>query len=49
MKKSADPPKTVLETILDWSKTRPEWQPDVLRRIVLNRLSVAEQHRGGGP
>ena len=38
-------PKTVLETILDWSETRPEWQLDVLRRIVLDRLSVAELHQ----
>jgi energy-coupling factor transporter ATP-binding protein EcfA2 len=28
------PPKTVLETILDWSQERPEWQRDALRRIV---------------
>ncbi len=28
--------KTVLETILEWSRTRPEWQRDALRRIVKN-------------
>ena len=28
------PPKTVLEIILDWSKDRPAWQRDALRRIV---------------
>jgi hypothetical protein len=27
-------PKTVLETILDWSNDRPGWQRDALRRIV---------------
>ncbi len=34
-----DPPhkqKTVLETILEWSTNRPEWQQDALRRIVQN-------------
>ena len=45
MKRSTALPKTVLETILDWSETRPEWQRDVLRRIVLDRLSVAELHQ----
>lgn len=34
MKKSAVAPKTVLETILDWSQDRPVWQRDALRRIV---------------
>ena len=34
MKKSATLPKTVLETILDWSQNRPIWQRDALRRIV---------------
>lgn len=28
------PPKSVLETILDWSRQRPDWQRDALRRIV---------------
>ncbi|MDP9838643.1 energy-coupling factor transporter ATP-binding protein EcfA2 [Neorhizobium huautlense] len=28
------PPKTVLQTILEWSQTRPMWQRDALRRIV---------------
>ncbi|MDX1146840.1 AAA family ATPase [Sinorhizobium medicae] len=28
------PPKTVLQTILDWSLNRPMWQRDALRRIV---------------
>ena len=27
-------PKTALEIILDWSRERPEWQRDALRRIV---------------
>ena len=27
--------KTVLETILEWSEDRPDWQRDALRRIVL--------------
>ncbi|MEM5471888.1 hypothetical protein WNZ14_09150 [Hoeflea sp. AS60] len=30
----AAPPKTVLQTILDWSQRRPMWQRDALRRIV---------------
>lgn len=30
----AGPPKTVLQTILDWSQGRPLWQRDALRRIV---------------
>lgn len=30
----AVPPKTVLETILEWSEQRPAWQRDALRRIV---------------
>jgi hypothetical protein len=43
MKKSAPPPKTVLETILDWSQARPAWQRDALRRIVSNgRLDTAD-------
>lgn len=33
MEKAA-PPKSVLETILDWSEHRPAWQRDALRRIV---------------
>jgi len=36
MKKTAATPKTVLETVLDWSLDRPEWQRDALRRIVVN-------------
>lgn len=28
------PPKSVLETILEWSEQRPAWQRDALRRIV---------------
>jgi len=31
---NAQQPRTVLETILDWSKDRPLWQRDALRRIV---------------
>lgn len=34
MKKVPAAPKTVLETILDWSDERPMWQRDALRRIV---------------
>jgi energy-coupling factor transporter ATP-binding protein EcfA2 len=30
----ANAPRTVLETILDWSSDRPLWQRDALRRIV---------------
>lgn len=29
-----DTSKTVFEAILEWSKSRPEWQRDALRRIV---------------
>ncbi|NQY41383.1 MAG: AAA family ATPase [Henriciella sp.] len=29
-------PKTVLETILEWSNDRPEWQKDALRRIIVD-------------
>jgi hypothetical protein len=37
------PKRTVLETILDWSKNRPLWQRDALRRIVANgRLTDAD-------
>ena len=33
----AEKPKTVLETILAWSRNdRPEWQRDALRRIVVD-------------
>lgn len=41
---SADPqPKSVLETILDWSVSRPDWQRDGLRRIVQKgKLDAAE-------
>ena len=31
---AASKPKTVLETVLEWSTTRPGWQRDALRRIV---------------
>ncbi|MFA5909278.1 MAG: AAA family ATPase [Vicinamibacterales bacterium] len=34
MTKPSPPPKTVLDTILEWSKDRPAWQRDALRRIV---------------
>lgn len=34
MPDTAPLPKTVLEMILDWSRERPEWQRDALRRIV---------------
>lgn len=33
-KPAAPPQKTVLETILEWSKDRPLWQRDALRRII---------------
>jgi energy-coupling factor transporter ATP-binding protein EcfA2 len=40
------PPRSVLETILDWSRQRPGWQRDALRRIVaegsLDEAGVAE-------
>src|SRR3546814_12932006 len=43
MQKPAAPQKTVLETILDWSKDRPLWQRDALRRIIANgRLTDAD-------
>ena len=29
-------PDTVLQRVLEWSKTRPAWQRDALRRIVLS-------------
>ena len=29
-------PDSVLQRVLEWSKTRPEWQRDALRRIVLS-------------
>ncbi|WP_245329431.1 hypothetical protein [Bradyrhizobium canariense] len=39
-------PRTVLETILDWSVDRPMWQRDVLRRIIAvgtpNDAAIAE-------
>jgi energy-coupling factor transporter ATP-binding protein EcfA2 len=34
MTNNAPPAKTVLEIILDWSRDRPAWQRDALRRIV---------------
>jgi ABC-type multidrug transport system ATPase subunit len=34
-KLAAPPQKTVLETILEWSKDRPLWQRDALRRIIV--------------
>ena len=43
MQKPAAQQKTVLETILDWSKDRPLWQRDTLRRIIANgRLTDAD-------
>src|SRR3546814_2319445 len=43
MQTPAAPQKTVLETILDWSKDRPLWQRDALRRIIANgRLTDAD-------
>jgi energy-coupling factor transporter ATP-binding protein EcfA2 len=46
MTDTAAPPKTVLEIILSWSKDRPAWQRDALRRIVqsqkLNDTDIAE-------
>ncbi|MDU5993518.1 MAG: ATP-binding protein, partial [Pseudomonas aeruginosa] len=43
MQKPAAQQKTVLETILDWSKDRPLWQRDALRRIIANgRLTDAD-------
>ncbi|MGO9893223.1 MAG: AAA family ATPase [Bryobacteraceae bacterium] len=43
MKKAAARPKTVLETILDWSQDRPAWQRDALRRIVSKgRLDIGD-------
>ncbi|MGY4430663.1 hypothetical protein ACVWWO_003140 [Bradyrhizobium sp. F1.13.1] len=39
-------PRTVLETILDWSVDRPMWQRDALRRIIAigtpNDAAIAE-------
>ena len=34
MANTPSPPKTALETILEWSNDRPVWQRDALRRIV---------------
>lgn len=43
MKKPVLAPKTVLETILQWSQDRPAWQRDALRRIVAKgRLDDAD-------
>jgi energy-coupling factor transporter ATP-binding protein EcfA2 len=43
MQKLAVPQRTVLETILEWSKDRPLWQRDALRRIIANgRLTDAD-------
>jgi len=46
MNKAAPPPKTVLETILEWSNGRPLWQRDALRRIIskgkLNDTDIKE-------
>ena len=36
MSKITKSPKTVLETILDWSHDRPMWQRDALRRIIVD-------------
>ncbi|GAW87717.1 conserved hypothetical protein [Bathymodiolus platifrons methanotrophic gill symbiont] len=35
MEKSTGQQKTVLESILEWSLQRPEWQRDALRRIII--------------
>lgn len=50
-------PKTVLETILDWSHDRPAWQRDALRRImakgrldnddVKELIDLCKQGKGG--
>jgi energy-coupling factor transporter ATP-binding protein EcfA2 len=40
----APPPKSVLEMILDWSKGRPSWQQDALRRIVAKGTLSATDH-----
>ncbi len=43
MTDTAPPPKTVLEIILDWSRDRPAWQRDALRRIVqVQKLSETD-------
>jgi len=46
MTDTASPPKTVLEIVLQWSRDRPAWQRDALRRIVqaqkLNETDIAE-------
>lgn len=43
MKKAIAAQKTILESILDWSKDRPVWQRDALRRIVAKgRLDNAD-------
>lgn len=34
MSNNPPPPKSVLDTVLDWSQDRPAWQRDALRRIV---------------
>jgi energy-coupling factor transporter ATP-binding protein EcfA2 len=57
MKKTALAPKTVLDTILDWSQDRPVWQRDALRRIVSKGrpgdadvkelIDLCKQGRGG--
>lgn len=35
-KKTIEQPVTVLKTVLSWSKSRPMWQQDALRRIVVD-------------
>ncbi len=37
MTDAAQPTRTVLEIILEWSNDRPAWQRDALRRIVQTR------------
>ena len=43
---NAAQPKTVLESILEWSQDRPGWQRDALRRIIqkgrLDDTDIAE-------
>lgn len=45
MNKNIHPQKTVLESILDWSQTRPTWQRDALRRIIVKGQLDENDHK----
>ncbi len=45
MNKQTPPQTNVLESILDWSKGRPNWQQDALRRIVVKGQLDDNDHK----